>query len=175
MARSTSVSLVLAVVGFVLTAAMDNTSLESTISTVIGWLYYAGMESSARQATLGKGLLGLRVTDLDGDRISFLRATGRHFAKILSALILFIGFIMVGLLVGPFGLGRLVFDHPWLAHFTITDPVLDLDLRYEKRSVRSGDALGDRPTGRTPGFGPGNRGSSPCPPALQRPRYLLLV
>jgi len=33
-----------------------------------------------------------------------------------------IGFILVGLLVGPYGLGRLVFDHPWLAHVTITDP-----------------------------------------------------
>jgi monovalent cation:H+ antiporter-2, CPA2 family len=33
-----------------------------------------------------------------------------------------IGFILVGLLVGPFGLGRLVFDYPWLAHVTITDP-----------------------------------------------------
>ena len=33
-----------------------------------------------------------------------------------------IGFILVGLAVGPYGLGRLVFDHPWLAHFTITDP-----------------------------------------------------
>jgi CPA2 family monovalent cation:H+ antiporter-2 len=33
-----------------------------------------------------------------------------------------IGFILVGLLVGPYGLGRLVFDHPWLSHVTITDP-----------------------------------------------------
>lgn len=33
-----------------------------------------------------------------------------------------IGFILVGLLVGPYGLGRLVFEHPWLAHITITDP-----------------------------------------------------
>ena len=33
-----------------------------------------------------------------------------------------IGFILVGLLVGPYGLGRLVFDHPWLGHITITDP-----------------------------------------------------
>ena len=33
-----------------------------------------------------------------------------------------IGFILVGLLVGPYGLGRLVFDHPWLGHVTITDP-----------------------------------------------------
>ena len=33
-----------------------------------------------------------------------------------------IGFILVGLLVGPYGLGRLVFDHPWLSNVTITDP-----------------------------------------------------
>lgn len=33
-----------------------------------------------------------------------------------------IGFILVGLLVGPYGLGRLVFEHPWLIHITITDP-----------------------------------------------------
>ncbi|HUD28910.1 MAG TPA: cation:proton antiporter [Novosphingobium sp.] len=33
-----------------------------------------------------------------------------------------IGFILVGLLVGPFGLGRHVFDHPWLSYLTITDP-----------------------------------------------------
>ena len=33
-----------------------------------------------------------------------------------------IGFILVGIAVGPYGLGRLVFDHPWLNHVTITDP-----------------------------------------------------
>jgi CPA2 family monovalent cation:H+ antiporter-2 len=33
-----------------------------------------------------------------------------------------IGFILVGIAVGPYGLGRLVFDHPWLNHITITDP-----------------------------------------------------
>lgn len=33
-----------------------------------------------------------------------------------------IGFILVGLLVGPFGLGRHVFDYPWLSYVTITDP-----------------------------------------------------
>jgi uncharacterized RDD family membrane protein YckC len=40
--------------------------------------------------------LGLKVTDLEGRRISFARATGRHFAKILSGLMFFIGFIMAG-------------------------------------------------------------------------------
>jgi len=61
------------------------------------WLYEAFMESSSYQATLGKMIFGMKVTDLYGNRISFARATGRHFAKILSGMILFIGFIMVGL------------------------------------------------------------------------------
>jgi CPA2 family monovalent cation:H+ antiporter-2 len=33
-----------------------------------------------------------------------------------------IGFILIGVLVGPFGLGQLVFERPWLSHITITDP-----------------------------------------------------
>jgi uncharacterized RDD family membrane protein YckC len=41
-------------------------------------------------------VLGLKVTDLEGRRISFLRATARHFAKIVSGMILLIGFIMAG-------------------------------------------------------------------------------
>ena len=61
------------------------------------WIYEALMESSSYQATLGKMVFGMKVTDLYGNRISFARATGRHFAKILSLVILCIGFIMVGL------------------------------------------------------------------------------
>jgi uncharacterized RDD family membrane protein YckC len=60
------------------------------------WLYEAFMESSSYQATLGKMIFGMKVTDLKGNRISFERATGRHFAKWLSGLILGIGYIMVG-------------------------------------------------------------------------------
>ncbi|MGH9735479.1 MAG: RDD family protein [Candidatus Acidiferrales bacterium] len=62
----------------------------------INWLYYALFESSAWQATIGKKALGLTVTDLEGRRIGFGRATGRFFAKILSCIILFIGFFMIG-------------------------------------------------------------------------------
>ena len=66
------------------------------IATLFGsWLYEAFMESSSYQATLGKMIFGMKVTDLNGNRISFERATGRHFAKILSS-ILGIGYIMVG-------------------------------------------------------------------------------
>lgn len=67
-----------------------------TVLSVLKWLYFALMESSSRQATLGKLLLGIKVTDLSGHRISFLRASGRFFGKILSGMILSIGFIMAG-------------------------------------------------------------------------------
>jgi uncharacterized RDD family membrane protein YckC len=63
---------------------------------VINWLYFALCESSAWQATLGKKALGLEVTDLAGSRISFGRATGRFFGKIISGMILMIGYIMAG-------------------------------------------------------------------------------
>jgi uncharacterized RDD family membrane protein YckC len=63
-----------------------------------GWLYHAKMESSSWQATLGKKALNLRVTDLNGVQVSFNRATGRHFAKLITGLIpLGIGFMLAGL------------------------------------------------------------------------------
>ena len=64
------------------------------VAVVVTWLYFALMESSARGATVGKLILGLRVVDDQGARISFLRATGRFFAKIISGIILLIGYIM---------------------------------------------------------------------------------
>ncbi len=65
------------------------------LALVVGWLYCAVMESSRLQATLGKLAMGIIVVDLNGDRISFWKATGRYFAKILSWF-LFLGFIMAG-------------------------------------------------------------------------------
>lgn len=65
-------------------------------SIVVGWLYFAKLESGDAQATLGKRAMLLKVTDEFGNRISFGRATGRHFAKILSGIILYIGFFMAG-------------------------------------------------------------------------------
>jgi len=61
---------------------------------ILYWVYFAGMESSSKQATLGKMVLGLQVTDSECNRITFLRATGRNMAKILSALTLLIGYLM---------------------------------------------------------------------------------
>lgn len=66
------------------------------ITFVIGLLYFALMESSSNQGTLGKMALSLKVVDYQGKRISFGRAIGRYFSKILSALIIYIGYFMIG-------------------------------------------------------------------------------
>ena len=71
--------------------------LFATVSLAVTWLYHALMESSEWQATVGKKALGLMVTDSTGRRVSFGRATGRHFAKIVTNMVpAFIGYIMAG-------------------------------------------------------------------------------
>ena len=66
------------------------------ISIIFYWCYYSGFESSPLKATIGKLAVGIFVTDLEGKRISFGKATGRYFGKIISSIIFLIGFIMAG-------------------------------------------------------------------------------
>jgi uncharacterized RDD family membrane protein YckC len=66
----------------------------SLLGLVWAWLYYAVFESSPWQATPGKRFLGLRVTDLEGRRISFGRASGRFFAKLVTGLTFGIGYLL---------------------------------------------------------------------------------
>lgn len=61
------------------------------------WFYFAAMESSPWEATIGKIALRLRVTDINGARISFYRASIRYFVKIVS-----LGTFLIGFLVGIF-------------------------------------------------------------------------
>lgn len=68
----------------------------ASIGLVAKWLYEALLTSSSKQATIGKMACGLRVTDLQGRRLTFARATGRFFAKYISGLTLLIGYIMAG-------------------------------------------------------------------------------
>ena len=71
--------------------------LVATGSLVLTWLYHALMECSEWQATVGKKALGLVVTDMTGQRVSFGRATGRHFGKMLTNLVpALLGYIMAG-------------------------------------------------------------------------------
>ncbi len=61
-----------------------------------GWLYFALMESSGQQGTLGKMAVGIKVTDVNGTRVTFARATGRYFAKFISSLTMGVGYAMAG-------------------------------------------------------------------------------
>ena len=65
------------------------------LTSIVGWIYFAGMESSDLQATFGKRLLGIIVTDTQGNKISFARATGRYFAKSSCVLVWIVALIAV--------------------------------------------------------------------------------
>jgi uncharacterized RDD family membrane protein YckC len=64
------------------------------LEVVIDWLYAALLISSPWRATLGQAVMDLHVTDLNGNRISFLRATGRYVAQILDLVTLGFGLLM---------------------------------------------------------------------------------
>lgn len=67
------------------------------LNLTIDWLYHAIMQSSALQATVGKIILGIYVTDFTGKRIGFMRATVRYIASIASAIILLLGYLIMPL------------------------------------------------------------------------------
>jgi uncharacterized RDD family membrane protein YckC len=82
--------------GFILAPVIGFMLFAGLVLAVGEWLYFALMESSNRMATLGKMAIGIKVTDLNGNRVTFGRATGRYFGKILSGMIFMIGYIMAG-------------------------------------------------------------------------------
>jgi len=64
---------------------------------LVSWLYHAFMESSAWQGTIGKRALGLVVTDIGGAKVTFGRASGRYFSRLVSSMIpLGIGYLLAG-------------------------------------------------------------------------------
>jgi len=63
---------------------------------LVALLYWPLLECSARQATFGKQLLGIQVTDMEGGRLSFVRSLLRNLAKIVSSIPLGIGFLLAG-------------------------------------------------------------------------------
>jgi len=83
-------------------------ALGNIVGITLGWLYFALMESSSKQGTLGKMALGIKVTDLSGNAISFGRATVRHFGKILSTIILLAGYLMVAFTAKKQGLHDMI-------------------------------------------------------------------
>ncbi len=67
--------------------------LPKAIVSLVFLFYFILMESSPLQATVGKLMLGIKVVDGDGKKISFFRAFFRTISKILSS-VLFIGYII---------------------------------------------------------------------------------
>src|SRR5262249_1194264 len=65
-----------------------------SVKLFLAFPYFTLMESSHWQATLGKRLMGIRVTDMNGARISFGRATGRYFLKSVSSFEFMLGYLV---------------------------------------------------------------------------------
>lgn len=87
--------IILGIFQFIMGFFIEDYVTKSILNFIIGWLYYALQESGPMQATLGKRGLGVKVTNLNGGSITFGQATGRYFGKILSAIILLIGYFMM--------------------------------------------------------------------------------
>ena len=90
--------------------AESGASLGNLVGILTAWLYQACMESSDYRATFGKMAMGIFVTDGDGNKLTFFRATARHFAKILNMFTLCIGFIMIAFTKKKQGLHDMVTD-----------------------------------------------------------------
>ncbi len=80
-----------------ITGILGSVLLIILIKFVGGWLYYAIMQSSKTQATLGKMAIGAIVTDLEGNHLTFGRATARYFSKMITDMTSLIGYILAGI------------------------------------------------------------------------------
>ena len=77
----------------------DPTTLAAVdfIQTTLIWTaYYGILESSQKAGTFGKQIVGLRVSRLDGQPLTFARASSRFLVGVLSGIPLGIGIFMVG-------------------------------------------------------------------------------
>jgi uncharacterized RDD family membrane protein YckC len=79
-------------IGFI-TETQDETFCIIFVLTL--WIYFAYQESSTLKGTVGKQALNLIVTDLNGNQISFKQATKRFIMKIFTAILLFMGFLLI--------------------------------------------------------------------------------
>lgn len=64
------------------------------LGMVISFLYYVLFETSQKQGTWGKQIVGIKVTDMNGDRLTAGRAIGRWFAKFLTGCTFGVGLLM---------------------------------------------------------------------------------
>jgi uncharacterized RDD family membrane protein YckC len=76
------------------TTIASSSFLFSIFIAILPLLYNAFCESSSWRGSIGKWFIGIEVQDENGESITFLNALGRNAAKILSAIVLNIGFII---------------------------------------------------------------------------------
>ena len=88
------IDLAVFIVLFILLAQLLNDFTVSLILLVIIWLYYALLESSPWQASLGKRLMGLKVVDKRGRRLTFSKATKRLLVRLVTNVAFYIGFLL---------------------------------------------------------------------------------
>ena len=93
---------------YILSYLAEGSVARLLVPNLIWWIYSAGLTSSNFQATLGKKILGLKVVGLDGEKITFGRASGRWLASILSGFILGIGYLMVAFTAKKQGLHDMI-------------------------------------------------------------------
>jgi len=94
--------------------------------------YFVLLERSASGATLGKRLLGIRVVDKNGERITFLRSVGRFFARALSSLPGNLGYLLAAFT------GRKQALHDFVAGTLVIDKAYRSDLGEKSGSVSIG-------------------------------------
>jgi uncharacterized RDD family membrane protein YckC len=90
------ITIVNLIVNGISSGSMEGNLFTEALSLGLTILYFSLMESSEKQATFGKMAVGIRVGNFQGEKISFANALGRYFGKIVSTILLCIGFMMVG-------------------------------------------------------------------------------
>ena len=89
--------IILSIVGWIITiVTIIAFPLGIILNILLSWLYFVVLQSSKSQATFGMRVCGIKIYDEQLKRASFWRLTGRLYSCTLSALILFIGFFMIG-------------------------------------------------------------------------------
>ena len=86
--------IILIVVGFILSFIVGPFII--ILDIIISWLYFVVLQSSAKRSTFGMRACGIKIHDERFGRLSFWRLTGRYLATWVSAIIIFIGFFMIG-------------------------------------------------------------------------------
>lgn len=94
--RAVALLIDLVVIGTITTllAKLTGTDAHGWIASVVSWLYFASQESSGWMATLGKRAMGLSVEGSDGRQLTFLWASMRWVARLLSGLMFGLGYVM---------------------------------------------------------------------------------